>query len=148
MITHYLALLFACLLFSPIDSLKQDNEAVSATEKQIQSLSLLSFNIWFDSEIERLIHGKPNLSNFRCCPCNSSQSENSVSNTGISSFIEIPLVERLIVSSSTTISASRPSLNTLPHPVYAVEPPEKFVLSLNMARLDYVRPGYRYRKSI
>ncbi|CAN5218586.1 hypothetical protein BH23BAC3_BH23BAC3_33690 [soil metagenome] len=34
--------------------------------------------------------------------------------------------------------------NTLPHPVYAVDPSGKFVLSLNMARLDYVRPGYGY----
>lgn len=34
--------------------------------------------------------------------------------------------------------------NTLSHPVYAVDPEGKFLLSLNMARLDYVRPGYGY----
>jgi len=34
--------------------------------------------------------------------------------------------------------------NTLSHPVYAVDPSGKFVLSLNMARLDHVRPGYGY----
>lgn len=33
---------------------------------------------------------------------------------------------------------------TFPHPVYAVAPDGKFFLSLNMARLDYVRPGYGY----
>ena len=33
---------------------------------------------------------------------------------------------------------------TFPHPVYAVSPDGKFFLSLNMARLDYVRPGYGY----
>ncbi|WP_018984769.1 hypothetical protein [Salinimonas chungwhensis] len=33
---------------------------------------------------------------------------------------------------------------TFPHPVYAVDPDGKFFLSLNMARLDYVRPGYGY----
>ena len=30
------------------------------------------------------------------------------------------------------------------HPVYAVDPDGKYFLSLNMARLDYVRPGYGY----
>lgn len=33
---------------------------------------------------------------------------------------------------------------TLPRPVYAVDPEGKFFLSLNMARLDYLRPGYGY----
>lgn len=33
---------------------------------------------------------------------------------------------------------------TFPHPVYAVAPDGKFFLSLNMARLNYVRPGYGY----
>jgi len=33
---------------------------------------------------------------------------------------------------------------TIDQPIYAVDPNGKFVLSLNMARLDYVRPGYGY----
>ncbi|MDT0631200.1 hypothetical protein [Rubrivirga litoralis] len=33
---------------------------------------------------------------------------------------------------------------TLPRPVYAVDPTGQFALSLNMARLDHVRPGYGY----
>lgn len=33
---------------------------------------------------------------------------------------------------------------TLPRPVYAVDPKGRFALSLNMARLDHVRPGYGY----
>jgi hypothetical protein len=33
---------------------------------------------------------------------------------------------------------------TLPHPVYALSPDGRFALSLNMARLDAVRPGYGY----
>lgn len=33
---------------------------------------------------------------------------------------------------------------TLPRPVYAVDPGGRFALSLNMARLDHVRPGYGY----
>jgi len=33
---------------------------------------------------------------------------------------------------------------TLPRPVYAVDPQGQFALSLNMARLDTVRPGYGY----
>ena len=33
---------------------------------------------------------------------------------------------------------------TLDMPIYAVDPNGKFVFSLNMARLDYVRPGYGY----
>ncbi|KEO72060.1 TolB-like translocation protein [Anditalea andensis] len=33
---------------------------------------------------------------------------------------------------------------TMDQPIYAVDPNGKFVLSLNMARLDHVRPGYGY----
>ena len=33
---------------------------------------------------------------------------------------------------------------TLPRPVYALDPNGEFALSANMARLDYVRPGYGY----
>lgn len=33
---------------------------------------------------------------------------------------------------------------TLPRPVYALDPAGRFALSLNMARLDHVRPGYGY----
>ncbi|HSJ69071.1 MAG TPA: hypothetical protein VK921_15410 [Anditalea sp.] len=33
---------------------------------------------------------------------------------------------------------------TMDQPIYGVDPNGKFVLSLNMARLDYVRPGYGY----
>lgn len=33
---------------------------------------------------------------------------------------------------------------TLPRPVYAVDPQGRYALSLNMGRLDHVRPGYGY----
>lgn len=43
-----------------------------------------------------------------------------------------------------TFDVEKHELGTLPRPVYAVDPRGQFALSLNMARLDYVRPGYGY----
>lgn len=43
-----------------------------------------------------------------------------------------------------TFDVERDQKDTLPRPVYAVDPNGRFGLSLNMARLDHVRPGYGY----
>lgn len=42
------------------------------------------------------------------------------------------------------VDVERGTLRTLPAPVYAVDPEGRFALSLNMARLDALRPGYGY----
>ncbi len=43
-----------------------------------------------------------------------------------------------------TLDVDSGQTGTLPRPVYALDPAGRFALSLNMARLDYVRPGYGY----
>jgi hypothetical protein len=43
-----------------------------------------------------------------------------------------------------TYDVEHGSSDVLPRPVYAVDPGGRFMLSLNMARLDAVRPGYGY----
>lgn len=43
-----------------------------------------------------------------------------------------------------TLDVDSGATATLPRPVYALDPNGRFALSLNMARLDHVRPGYGY----
>ena len=43
-----------------------------------------------------------------------------------------------------TFSVDTGQTATLPRPVYGLDPAGRFALSLNMARLDHVRPGYGY----